>query len=476
VSRRATRTVEVPAWLALGLVLALAVAGRAWEAARTPLWFDEIFTLRVARLPVPDLVRALAADMHPPLHFLLVHAWIALPPGEAWVELPGVAIGAATVAATFGFARALAGGNVALLAALLLALHRHHVYFSQEVRSYALLWLWYVLAAWMAWRWVRDGRPRDAALYVATAAAALWTHYQAGFVLAFLGLWGVLALARAPRRLAAWAGLHLAVALLFAPQVPTFLAQWHRLGADHWLRPPTAAAFLEVLRRWSFHVAGLVPVLAGLTLLPFVDRDLRRGAAMLWLAFLLPVAVAFALSVLGARLFLDRYMMFALPAWCVLAAAGVAVLRPRGLRPLVAAALLAVAALTLVRHPVHVEAASLAHAREWLEARVRAGDLVVAGDTHSLYFLEEHAPALGRKRLLLSGPRLPYYEGALFVPDSVRVRPEAWDSLVAGARWFGVRTRHGGIDSRPALERMLGAARGEVAGFGQVTVVSGQAE
>ncbi len=476
--QNATRpgSAQLPPWLALAAVLALATGLRVWEAVRTPLWFDEIFTLMVARLDVSGLLAALANDMHPPLHYLLEHLWIRFGgEGELWLKSLSILIGVATVAALYGLVAEAFGRGAGLFAALLLAVHRTHVYYSQEARSYALLWLWYVLAAWMAWRWTERGRPRDAALFVLTAAAALYTHYQAGLVLAGLGVWGAAALARTPRKLGGWLALNAAVVLLFLPQLGTFLSQWHRLSAEYWVSPVSPAMFLDVLRIYSFGVVLAVPLMAGLALLPLVLPGHRRAAALVWMASLVPMMLAYVLAARGAHVYTDRYMMFVLPGWCALASAGLAALGARWvwLRRGLGAALLLVAVRTLATHLPNIEAVELARAEQWLRPRVQAGDVVAFADGHAWFFFRHHAPSLGRQILVLPTPHMPYYEGALFVPDSARVTVAAWDSLTVGRRWFGVRARHGGIDSRPAFERMVRGARA-IEGFGPVTVTMGQ--
>lgn len=74
-------------WGAVALVLVAAAALRVRLAADTPLWFDEIYTLWVARLAPADLLRTVAGDIHPPLHYLLVWAWRAVGgEGDLWIK------------------------------------------------------------------------------------------------------------------------------------------------------------------------------------------------------------------------------------------------------------------------------------------------------------------------------------------------------------------------------------------------------
>jgi hypothetical protein len=62
------------------------------------------------------------------------------------------------------------------------------------------------------------------------------------------------------------------------------------------------------------------------------------GLLVLWLFF--PVAVIFAISWIKP-LFLPRFLIICLPAWCLLAAAGLAAMRPRAIGTLIAALLVA---------------------------------------------------------------------------------------------------------------------------------------
>jgi hypothetical protein len=47
-----------------------------------PYWYDEAFTALLSRLPMADLLRATAADVHPPLHYLIVSLFVRIQPGE----------------------------------------------------------------------------------------------------------------------------------------------------------------------------------------------------------------------------------------------------------------------------------------------------------------------------------------------------------------------------------------------------------
>jgi hypothetical protein len=429
------------------------------------------------------VLRSCAADVHPPLHFLLVWAWRALV-GECqtWQKLLSVALGLATLLALHGFARDAFGRRVALLAAALFAIHPMAVYFGQEVRGYALLWPALLSVTWLAWRWLERGRHRDGAAFVAAATVALYTHYIAGLVLAFGAAWGLVALRGDRRRLVVWIGLHAAIAALFAPQLPTFVAQMAR-AREHWAGPATPAELLDLARHLAFGASYLVPVVAALALAPLLHPRPRIAAAYLWWMSLGPILASWALSAGGVSPFIERYYFFTLAAWMALAAAGAlgivglesqattdaagtapessTAVGPgrRALHAAVALLLLGFDARALMLHRPLPEAAAMKRVAEWLLPRLSPGDVVFCADTHSLLFLRHHYPDRVDAVLLMTRPRLPYYEADAFIPAAWRGTP---DSLVraAGAGGWGVRVRSGlapGIEAERRLTEAAGS-------------------
>lgn len=132
-------------WLSLLALLAMnpPVIGRpSWGVLiDEPLWYDEIFTWHMARLPIDEMVQATAGDVHPPLWYAIEHVAIqAIGDSEAALRLPSLAFGLASVALCYALARAL-GYDVALSVACagMLALMPGFIWYAQEARMYALL-------------------------------------------------------------------------------------------------------------------------------------------------------------------------------------------------------------------------------------------------------------------------------------------------------------------------------------------------
>ncbi|MFN8589020.1 MAG: glycosyltransferase family 39 protein [Candidatus Eisenbacteria bacterium] len=463
---------RLPARVLLPLVLLAAALLRVREALRTPLWFDELFTLWMARHPLPESLALLPGDIHPPLPTLLVSLWLAVG-GESplWLKTLPLAFGLLTVAVTYGFARALFGRRTALLAAALLALHPSHVYFSQELRGYGLLTLVLLLAAWSAWRWVERGRLRHAAGWIAAAALALYTHYLAAVVIALLGAGALVAVRRNAARVRAWLAIHALLALAVAPLLWLLPAQLS-LSRHTWVAHPAFADLADLARKLAFGAVYLVPPLG--LLAAFALRgggDPRRARAARFVAGMAlgAIATTYAVSLRGPHLFASRYMYFTLPYWCVLFAAGLDVLPWPRLKPVLAGALLVLAGRSTMLRPPLAEAADLQRAIAAVRAQLKPGDQLFAADPHSLLVCDQ-APDLPRGRLLTAEPRLEYYRGGALFGAGRLLAPDSLAATAARARWWAVYVPEPGRPGAAAAAQLDSLAHGARRRLGIVTL------
>ena len=208
-------------YLLLALILA-ALALRTARLAFQPLWWDEGWSLYFATTDIQTMLERTAVDIHPPLYYLLLHFWIRLfGPSVVSVRSLSVLIGTVTLPFLYLVAKRLTGPVGALLATFLLAMSPFHVYYSQEVRMYALVTLLGLAATFFTLQWDLARERWGTWLgYVLAATAALYTQYYAGFLLLALNL-VILARWRGYRhpirRLVSWFSAQGVVTLLFLP-------------------------------------------------------------------------------------------------------------------------------------------------------------------------------------------------------------------------------------------------------------------
>lgn len=467
----------LPAWGVAG-VLALALLPRLVDALRTPLAFEEVYALLLARRGPGGIFATLALDVDQPLGFLVTWAWRALGgEGELWLKLPSILFGLLTVWAVMRVGRALFDARAGILAGLLLATHPTHVFYSQQASFPVLVWLLLLLALWSAWRWLAYDEARDGLAFVAWSALACFTWYFAAFVVAAIALWGAVRLRRHRGRLLRWTGLALAFAALCAPALPHLAWQLERdIFGDLSLRSLSPADLGDFVRKLAEHSLWLVAPLLALAALPLARPAQWRNASLLWFVILLGVLIPFELSVEGIHLFIVRQWMFALPLWCLLVGAGLSRLRWRR-AALAAGVLVSLAGLRAwwQRGPLE-EAVLMRRAEAVLAAEARPGDLVVCAETRALLFIHYHAPELPGLRLLVMRDAEPFHysDGILAVPDAWVLDEAGWRRAASsGARWWGVRLTHHGRDGAEAAHAFDAVARGRRWRFEKATVWEG---
>jgi mannosyltransferase len=329
-------------------VLATAILALIRLSAK-PLWHDEAFSEAVAQLDLPTMWRAIIqGEAFNGLYYLILHPWVRVADGEAWLRLPSVMFGVLAVFALFLLNRRLFNVPIATISCLLLAVNPFFVQYEQEARPYAMAVLAAVLATHLfvravegdsLWRWLAYG---------GVGALAIYVHLFAGLVVA-AHLGSLLLRRPRPRAMDIVAGYGL-TGLLVAPLLVRLLSGGHLRRP--FIAQPTLGSFDDLFRSligadgaslWegrllllTYFLACVGGLLAGMSTIRIrrgsgSDEGLWRwGVVLSWLA--VPVVGSFAISVSWTPLFLPRYLIVALPPLATIAAAGIAALPRSWLR------------------------------------------------------------------------------------------------------------------------------------------------
>jgi hypothetical protein len=366
---KATGGPRWPWWLVWALAVA-AVARVAWLSDK-PLWRDEAWVAVMARETgdgVPFSPRPV------PVGFLLLSALALRLPvlaPEVSLRLLPLAAGLATVALLPVLARSLQGSPAtAATAAWIAAGMPLLVYYSRELKPYALDALLAVAVPWLAWRALGEadapGAPRERALLAAVLAAAPWITFGSVFPIAATLAWAAGRAGRAPQTRRAFAVLALVYLISFAAAyalvlrdqaaAPRLLRSWQPDIA--WLRERGWAVGVQRASRLYAAVAlrstfpGVWPVAAALAAVGAWTWP-ARGRAFLVAQVAGCGAFAVAAALMGGYLVGEgRLLLFAAPALALLVAGGLATVAAaageRLRRPLGGAAPAAAAVLALV--------------------------------------------------------------------------------------------------------------------------------
>jgi Dolichyl-phosphate-mannose-protein mannosyltransferase len=320
---RSSKTVERWSILAALVIAGAYLASSLYIASNRLFWFDELFTIHIARVSDWTTIwTALrnGADSLPPTYYVLVRALgNVLGKGEVATRVPSAVAMTAGLLLTFDCARRLTDALHGLIALMLLACS-FLPYYGIEARSYAI---YFMLAALALWIWVSTkAQSNGAAIWFgAVLFLGVCMHYYAVMILAPYALWELIHWSpgqRPSKKLMAGAVGVVLPAVILSPFVLSFS---RKFGGGFWNRPS-----LNELRDIfvQFFPAGLF--LLALIMIWIVLADNRKQAIVLppmqsaealgWLFLSVPV-IGFVLAELMTNAFFSRYFLCVLPGVAV---------------------------------------------------------------------------------------------------------------------------------------------------------------
>jgi len=313
---------------------------------RSPLWLDEALSVNIAKLPIGQIPEALRHDGHPPLYYLLLHAWMAVfGTSDAVVRSLSGLFSLAALPLAFTIGRRRGGRLLAWIAVGVLAMAPFALRYATETRMYSMVIL-LVLVGYLliddVTRRGRDGLLRLVGLALVTGALLL-THYWSFWLIGALEV--VLAAQwwrdRTPEIRRSVGRAFIAVAaggLLFLPWLPSFLYQSAHTGTPWASTQQPFSIFAIVLAdfggggfRASDFVGAVFLVLVLLALFGVardrrhIDLDLvsvrqfRFEAMVLVLTLLIGIAISSA----AGSAFASRYASVFFPLFVLLVAGGI---------------------------------------------------------------------------------------------------------------------------------------------------------
>jgi len=332
--------------LSLAAILLLAFCLATFRLDSQSLWYDEGVTAQVAQQGIAELTRWTAGDIQPPLYYYVSAAFGQRIGWSEWaLRWPSAcfAMLATALMAVLAF-RLAHSARVARLAALVTALHPLIIYYGQEARMYAQLTALGVLAGYLLVRLAAsDGHNAPLWLaFVATATAAVYTHYFAvflllGLALAFLAdLWHWQPPPVRQRNSVVLLGAGLTVLLLYLPWLATLVGQF-RSDRSYWMGTlkvheallDVAMAFTSGESVWEPVALWLLSGYALVTLLALMHlwQDPATGRRLLLYAvcWLLAPLIAVILLAVAIPKFNARYVMIALPGLLLIWAGGLGI-------------------------------------------------------------------------------------------------------------------------------------------------------
>ena len=361
-------------WLIGGSLFLIALVFDFHRIAQPSIWFDEAFSIELARQPLPHLWSLIfGPEPNVELYYLFLHFWLALTSSiglratEIVVRSPSAVFAALSTIVVFAFARRFLGIFTAILGSTLYLLSNETLVYAQQARPYALQLL-LISIAWYALFTALIGdkqQKRWWIIYIIASALSVYAHLFSFLVLLSQGIavLGILLLPNAWRSQAwkQWKSMLASGGALLVLLVPMIIVA-RQGGKTGWLPIPHASDVWQVFRFFVGYQDQYLSILfafCGLGLfivcIAYMARNISNSriyeettsympyipviwSLLCWI--IVPLVVSFIVSHGATRIFSSRYLVVIVPPFFLLVAFGVASLKLRIVQVYFAALLL----------------------------------------------------------------------------------------------------------------------------------------
>ena len=410
-------------WLLCMLVGVIALGFDLYRLGTPSIWFDEAFSVELARQPLPLLWHIIwGPEPNMELYYLFLHFWLGftsflgLHPTEFVVRFPSAIFATLSSIMVFLLGRRFLGITVGLVGAGLYILNSLQLTYAQQTRAYSLQLLliciaWYALFTLLS---QSSHHKRWWICYIAITTLAIYSHLFTLVILlaqltAFVGLLFLPSTWRATTR-KQLPGLIVSLVIIGLLSIPMLLVSLHGPKTG-WLPVPQLRDIYNLFVVYSANSKFYMLVLFGFCLLGLLvtvlvsppegkqvleqfalyksEEDKRNTmlehylpvAYGLFCWVVVPVVFSYVVSQGSTRLFSTRYLVTILPALFLLVGLGVASLRWRAVQVGLVLILLLIA---LHYVPAYYKGAQIEDWNStvhWLQQRYQPGDGLVCYDS-----------------------------------------------------------------------------------------------
>jgi 4-amino-4-deoxy-L-arabinose transferase-like glycosyltransferase len=370
------------AQIALVLILLLGAFLRIYGLGDESFWLDEMDTVESTNHAPHQIIKTIytKGTFLPqyfgewggslPLHYILTNYWTKIVGlSEFKLRLFSALFGTLSVYLIFLIGKFLFNREIGLIASFILAINHQHIYFSQEAWLYSTLIALTLLSVLSLLHALKDNKNLYWGIFVISAGLLLYTHHFSFFILLFQGLFILLYWKKYKIFLKKMIFSGIAVFLLYLPWIPALINQLsYGPPIGRTIGAPTLSKLIMVLTQFNSWVSPdldnrialrtmdflelttsgwllIVSVIIIALLLGFAfirglfcakDKKLNIGSlkdhkiVFLLLWFLIPIFVPFLISVISpnnAVFSSVRYVLFASPAYYLVASLGISKLR-----------------------------------------------------------------------------------------------------------------------------------------------------
>lgn len=197
-------------------------------ASGQSIWFDEGYSIILAKKPVHDLLALTAVDAHPPIYYLLLKLWGTI---FGWSEFALRSLSAVVAAGSVGvilvLIRKIFTTKIMIVVIPFVVLAPFFLRYGYEVRMYALVGLIGVVATLVLTKAVESTRYKYWILYSVLVALGMYTMYMSAVIWLAHLVWLTVRTVKLKQPILKqpWVKAYIGAVILFVPYMPTFFFQ-----------------------------------------------------------------------------------------------------------------------------------------------------------------------------------------------------------------------------------------------------------
>lgn len=298
-------------------------------------WLDEIYSVSFSN-PSYSFEKLFEEttiiDVHPPVYQTLLWIWYKL---FGYTEFSGrlfsAVIGILGIPAIYFLGKELFNKHVGLYASLIASLNYFLIYYSQETRSYSLVFLLAVISYLFFYRILNDPRKRDTLLYWLTTLLLLYTHYVAFFIVAtqlFVFVFYFVKFPTKRKEMIVFALLTITVFIAALLPIINYIPL-HREKLLFWVSQPSMLFFVKYIYHYFQNpILFFILMLSGLSSLIylFTKKSSNREMSSLLLLLIWIISgymLLYLKGVISTPILVPRYTIFIVPAIIIFVSYGI---------------------------------------------------------------------------------------------------------------------------------------------------------
>jgi len=207
-------------------ILLVGILIRFYKISALSIWTDEGISVKLAKSSLANIVAYSAADVHPPLYYIILKYWIFIfGSNEVAVRSLSAIFGSISLFLIYAISRYIFNSRVAILATVISAVSPFLVWYSQETRAYSLLLMLTLALTYVFIKYLKSGWSLMIPYFV-VAVAAIYTHYYAIWIILAHNAYILFNWRSSIKKFRAWIPTQLLIGISFLPWLFIALKQF----------------------------------------------------------------------------------------------------------------------------------------------------------------------------------------------------------------------------------------------------------